>query len=120
VDHADHVVEASLVNRDASVAALDTGLNRLVDTGLDRHRSHVQPRRHHLLGDGLVEPEDPLEHLVFFLLDDAFALAGLDHVLDLRAGHITGFDRRLPAGESIDLPGEEIEGDHQREEHVAR
>src|SRR5699024_9333022 len=111
VDDADHVVEAALRDRKPGVTAVDTGLDRLVDGCVDGHRRHVESGRHHFLGDGVVETEDTLEHLAFVLGDHPLAPAGLDHALDLVAGHIRGLDRRPAARDPIDLPGEVIEED---------
>ncbi len=120
LDDADDVVEAALVDRDALVARADAGLDGLLEVGVDGHRVHVEPRRHHLLRDGVVEPEDALEHLALVLLDDALALAGLDDVLDLVAGDVRGLDGRPAAGDLVDDAGQVVEGDDQRQQHVLR
>jgi len=63
-------------------------LHDFLQRRVQRQGDHVQARNHHLAHGCFVELEDGVDHLLLFVLDDAFLLAGVNQGHDLLLGHV--------------------------------
>ena len=92
VDEADHVVHVALVDGQAGEAGHGHGADDFFRRGVDVQGVDFDPRTHDFPHRAIPQPQRPAGHHLLGRLEQAFAGAGLDEMLDV-------FDRHRRSGE---------------------